>query len=445
MEKNLLRRLSLILTVLMLPLGALDLLSSGNPDPISERTAREDQIENVLEEPSPFHPGYLRLKEALAGYRNVAQEGGWPKVPEGPNMKKGQKGERIRLLRRRLHISGEIDGLKTDDEDFYSDDLEEAVRKFQRRHGLEPDGVVGPSTLAALNFTVEERIRQIEVNLERWQWLPQDLGERHIIVNVADYKLEVIEAGRRVMEMRVVVGKRYWHTPVFSAIMTHIVLNPYWTVPPRIAEKEIVPKILQEPGYLLEQSIRIFEGWGFGKPEIEGNRIDWARISGSHIQYKFRQDPGPKNPLGRIKFVFPNRFNVYLHDTPFPELFDRRKRALSHGCIRIEKPVELAEYILRGNPAWTREKIVSAMKGDSNRIVRLPEGIPVYVLYWTAWVDEDGLVEFRDDIYGRDHRLYDAPKEKPPTRFVDTRKEYSTEAINLYTVRGKTRHLGFNE
>jgi murein L,D-transpeptidase YcbB/YkuD len=424
MNKNLVRKLVFVLTALILESIVLAISSSGSPDPISERTAGEDQIENVLEEPSPSHPGYLRLKEALAGYRNIAQEGGWPKIPEGPSMKKGQEGERIKLLRWRLEISGEINAQDTDDEDFYDYDLEEAVRKFQRRHGLEPDGVVGPATLAALNVAVEERIRQIEANLRRWQWLPQDLGQRHIIVNVADYKLEVIEAGRRVMEMRVIVGKQYWHTPVFSAIMTHIVFNPYWNVPPRIAKKEMLPRVLQEPGYLLEQSIRIFEGWDFGKPEIEGNRIDWTRITDSHLKYKFRQDPGPKNPLGRIKFVFSNRFNVYLHDTPFPELFNRRKRALSHGCIRVEKPVELAEYILRGNPAWTREKIVSEMKGDSDRVIGLPEGIPLYVLYWTAWVDEDGLVQFRDDVYGRDRRLYDAPEEN--LQIVDSTSSVSS-------------------
>jgi murein L,D-transpeptidase YcbB/YkuD len=341
MSKNVVRRLPFILIALILQSGALAISPNRNPGPISEGIAGEDQIENVLGKPPLSHPGYVKLKEALAGYRNIAQEGGWPKISGGPNMKKGQEGERIKLLRHG-HI-GEIDAQGTDD-DFYGHDLEEAVRRFQGRHGLEPDGVIGPATLAALNVTVEERIRQIEVNLERWQWLPQDLGQRYIMVNIADYKLEVIESGRRAIEMQVIVGKQYWHTPVFSAIMTHIVFNPYWNVPQN-SQKEMVR--LQEPDYLLEQSIRIFEGWDFGKPEIEGNRIDWARISDSHLQYKFRQDPGPKNPLGRIKFMFPNRFNVYLHDTPFPELFNRRKRTLSHGCIRIEKPVELAEYILR--------------------------------------------------------------------------------------------------
>lgn len=404
MDKSFAHKLAILLIGLILQSGSFAISSNGNPAPILKSPA-----------PLPSHPGYLRLKEALAGYRNIADKGGWPKIPAGPNMKKDQEGERIRLVRQRLRISEEMDARKIDDVDFFDSDLEEAVRGFQRRHGLKPDGIVGPATLAAMNVSVEERIHQIEANLERWQWLPRDLGERYILINIPAYELEVIESGRPAIEMRLIVGKQYWSTPVFSAIMTHVVFRPYWNVPPRMAKTEVLPRILQDPSYLVEQGIRILEGWDNGTSEIAVNGIDWTKIDAAHFQYRFRQDPGPKNPLGRIKFIFPNRFNVYLHDTPSGDLFKKRRRAFSHGCIRVEKPVELAEYALRGNPAWTKERILSEMEGSYNRTVRLPVGIPVYILYWTAWVEEDGTVQFREDVYGHDERLDKTLEAKEPT------------------------------
>jgi len=296
-------------------------------------------------------------------------------------------------------------------DDFFDRGLELAVRRFQKRHGLTDDGVVGPATLEALNVPVAERLRQIELNLERWRWLPEDLGRRYILVNIADFELEVVEDGRRVLAMRVVTGKKMRLTPVFSGRMTYLVLNPYWHIPHKIAVKDVLPRIKRDPGYLVRQGIRVFESWDDLAPEIPPETIDWPAVTKHNFAFKLRQDPGPSNALGRVKLMFPNRFAVYLHDTPSRYMFRKNQRDFSSGCIRVEKPIDLAAYVLDGDRKWTREKILSAIASGESRIAWLPEPIPVHVLYWTAWVDEEGTVQFRRDVYGRDRSLDEALEE----------------------------------
>lgn len=374
-----------------------------------------NQIEEALNNLLPPQPGYGRLQQALAHYRDLSTKGAWPRVPDGPKMQKGNRGERVIALRARLLATGDLGQELPAQDDLFDETLEKAVRSFQQRYGLDVDGVVGPATLAALNVPVEDRVRQIEVNMERWRWLPQDLGQRYILANIANFGLDVVEDGRPVMTMRIVVGRDYRRTPVFSDKMIYLVFSPYWQVPPSIAIKDKLPLIRKDPDYLAKQNMKLFQGWGADTKEIDPKTVDWSRVTAANFYYRLRQEPGSMNALGHVKFMFPNKFNVYLHDTPSRELFAKTVRTFSSGCIRIEKPIELAEYLLRDDPKWTRESMLAAMDKREEQTVRVLKPLPVHLLYWTAWADEDGAVQFRKDIYGRDKRLDDALREEPPT------------------------------
>jgi murein L,D-transpeptidase YcbB/YkuD len=278
--------------------------------------------------------------------------------------------------------------------------------------------VVGRDTLSALNVSVTDRLRQIQVNLERWRWLAQDLGNRYVLVNLADFRLEVVETGRMVMDMRIIVGKGYRRTPIFSGRMTYLVLNPAWHVPHKIARLDILPRIRKDPGYLSREHFRVFEGWGADAKEIDPATVDWTKVTRGNFRFRLRQDPGSWNALGRVKLMFPNEFGVYIHDTPSRELFRKTVRTFSAGCIRIEKPLELAEYVLAGDPKWNGEAILAALEAGREQTVRLPAAIPVHLLYWTAWVDASGTVQFRKDVYERDWRVLETLRSIPSTLCV---------------------------
>jgi L,D-transpeptidase YcbB len=379
-----------------------------------ETALAANQIQDTLKSFLPPQPGYTKLREELASYRDIAEKGGWPMVPDGPRIQKGDSGPRIAALRARLMASGDIDPGHQANGDLFDDEVEQAVYKFQRRHGLDVDGIVGAATVAALDVPVEERMGQIELNMERWRWLPQDLGRRYILVNIASFELDVVEEGKPIMTMRAIVGRPYRRTPVFSSKMIYLVLSPYWYIPTGIATEDILPILHKDPEYLTRQNIKIFQGWGADAKEIEPKSIDWSIVTAKNFKYRFRQEPGPWNALGRIKFMFPNKFNVYLHDTPSRELFTKTVRGFSSGCIRIERPIELAKYVLGSDSRWTQDKILASIDKGVEQTVRLPEPIPLHLLYWTAWVEDDGLIHFRNDIYGRDKRLSEALRKEPP-------------------------------
>jgi len=378
------------------------------------RTALEKkEVGKALEGLLPEYPAYTSLREALQEYEAIAERDGWPPVPAGPTLHKNDRDPRVAALRARLIASGDLGTNEGADPEILDDQVEQAVRRFQGRHGLVVDGVVGPATLEALNVPVEDRARQIELNMERWRWLPDDLGRRHILVNTADFSLQVVEAEGTVLAMRVVAGRKVSRTPVFSGEVTYLVLNPYWHVPHRLAVRDILPKVKKDTGYLDRQGIRVFESWEELAPEIPPETIDWSSITKHNFFLRLRQDSGPTNALGRVKFMFPNKFAIYLHDTPSRHMFKRNQRDFSSGCIRVEAPIDLAVYVLRGDPTWTCEEILSAIESGTNRIVWLPEPIPVHVLYWTAWVDREGTLHFRPDVYGRDEPLEGALEEGP--------------------------------
>ncbi len=390
------------------------------PDPAEAlRAAVEDAgLTGALAVRRPSGPEYAGLREALRWCEDAIARGGWPAVPPGPSIRPGTAGPMVKALRERLEASGELapsDPLRAPGSAYlYDESVAAAVRRFQARHGLAVDGVTGLETQAVLNVTAEERLAQVKVNLERWRWLPRDFGPRYIVVNAADFRLRMIEGGRTILEMPVVVGKAANRTPVFDEIMTTIEINPAWNVPPTIASTEILENARADAEYLSRLGYKLLAHWGEDAAEIDPAALDWSSLSEETFPYRVRQAPGPVNSLGRLAFMFPNPWAIYLHDTPLRYLFDRASRSFSHGCIRIARPLDLAVELLRDDPAWTREGILAAIKTGASREVLIPRPVPIYILYLTAWRDETGAFQFRKDIYGRDRTLARAMAGLPP-------------------------------
>jgi murein L,D-transpeptidase YcbB/YkuD len=346
----------------------------------------------------PTQPEYRRLKAALADYRALAAAGGWPTIDDGPTLKPGMAGQRVAQLRARLDVPASPGA----DPARFDPALAEAVEQFQARQGLEPDGLVGQDTLAALNVPALDRVRQILLNLERRRWMADDPGERYVFVNLADFELKVVDGPKTVFDTRVVVGAPYHRTPVFSGEMTYVEINPYWNVPPSIARNELLPKIKQDPGYLAANNFALLSDWSDSARVLDPHTIDWSAVTPERFAYKLRQGPGPGNALGHIKFMFPNPFNVYLHDTPARGLFAKDQRSFSHGCIRVQDPETFGAFVLDRQPGWSQDAIEAAIATGERQIVSLDRPLPVHIAYLTAWVNKDGSVHFRRDVYGRD-------------------------------------------
>ena len=288
-----------------------------------------DQMEKKLNSLPPGHLGYRQLRDLLSRYRRIDDAGGWP-VISGGKLEPGQRNARVTLLKRRLFLSGEMAAMPAKNRDLYDPSLTRAVRLFQRAHNLTEDGVAGPATLRFLNMSVTERIDQIRLNMERWRWMPRNM-DRYILVNIPAFEMRVAEKGFVVLKMKTIVGMEENPTPSFADQLTQIEINPYWNVPNSIVQKEIIPKVKADPTYLAAQAIRIYRDWRPDAPEILPEEIDWAELIPKKFLYRMVQDPGPLNPLGRIKFLFPNNYNVYMHDTPTRHLFQRQGRTFSHG------------------------------------------------------------------------------------------------------------------
>jgi murein L,D-transpeptidase YcbB/YkuD len=373
-------------------------------------TLRTGRVRARLEALLPAEPGYQGLVELLARYRGIDAAGGWPLVPGGPKLEPGDRDPRVAALRARLQVTGELPEQPPEEPTVFDAALEAAVRRFQESHGLEADAVVGPATLAELNRSAAERIRQIAVNLERWRWLPEDLGRRHVLVNIAGFRLQAVQDGAPVIDSKVIVGRQYRRTPVFSDRIRYLVVNPSWDVPRSIAVRDKLPLLQKDPQALSRGRFLVLAG----QQVIDPASVDWSALSASHFPYRLRQQPGPQNALGRVKIMFPNRFNVYLHDTPDRELFERGVRTFSSGCIRVEKPVELAAWVLAETPGWDHEALEAAIATGRERTIPVSMPVPVHILYWTARMDADGTAQFRPDVYGRDPRVAAALERRPP-------------------------------
>lgn len=278
----------------------------------------------------------------------------------------------------------------------------EAIRVFQEHHAITPTGVIDAATRKAMNVPLEDRIQQVRINLERWRWMPDDLGARHLMVNIPYYHLTARENGKAVADIRVVVGKPGHETPVFSGEMETVVFSPYWNIPDSIVEGETAPAMAKDPKYLARNNMEILRLSDSGEPsKVDPSDVNWDDPQELR-QLAFRQRPGPNNALGHVKFLFPNEYNVYLHDTPADALFERPGRAFSHGCVRVEEPEALAKYVLRDDPSWTEAQILAAMKAGEEKHVKLKATIPVHIVYFTAWVDRNGGLHFQPDVYGYD-------------------------------------------
>ena len=391
-----------------------DIPTPASPDPI--RVLQEADtltpLPEVLARFIPSHQGYVRLRHALARYRSIAAAGGWPMLPPGPSLRTGDRGLAVLLVTMRLQVTGDLVSGGTGDRTFFDAALAQAVRRFQRRYGLAVDGVIGQTTRRALQIPVEEHIRQLRLNLDRWRWLPRQLGSRHIRVNIAAFTLQVMENEHVALSMRVVVGKPSRPTPLLHSTLPFLILNPAWNIPARIAREEILPLVQRDQTYLATHNITIVAVQDAQATDVSPANLDWSALSSHRAPFRLRQEPGPSNALGRIKFMMPNPFQVYLHDTPSKNLFAQPVRAASHGCIRLEKPVALAAYLLQDHPAWNRAALLDAITTGDSRRVAFPTPLPIYVLYHTAWVSADDTVHFRPDIYEWDRLQNEAPSTK---------------------------------
>lgn len=364
--------------------------------------ALAEGVRPTLDSLADRNSSYVALRAALARYRTIVAQGGWPQVPDGPTLSVGDRGERVALLRRRLEASGDLTTDAPGDSTAYTDAVAEAVQRFQRRHGLAPDGVVGTDVLDALNVSAEARLEQIILNLERHRWLPKQLGNTFLFVNLTDFRLAAYEDGALAFDMPVVIGDQGWQTPAFADTMSHVVFGPYWNVPAEIAIEELLPQIREDSTFLARSTYEVVSAGG---TPVDTSRLSKAALADYEV--RIRQEPGPGNALGDVKFMFPNNHNIYLHDTPEAHLFARDQRALSHGCIRVADPVRLADYVL-SDDEWPRDSIRTAMNEAENREVPVDRPIPVFIAYLTAWAEADGTVHFREDLYDYDPALHQA-------------------------------------
>jgi murein L,D-transpeptidase YcbB/YkuD len=363
--------------------------------------ARQGDARGFIADHLPSNFFYWRLRHALLLYRRYAAAGIWPSVPGGPKLEKGMTDPRVAALGQRLLATGELAQLGSQP-DRFDDALAQALRKFQSRHGLDPDGKVGAQTLAALNTPADQRLAQILLNLQRFRKLNRAMGERYLYINVAGMELSLVEHGQVTFFNKVIIGRRDRPTPLLQSVIRRIDFNPTWVVPAKIARIDELNRMRADPTFFRTHSIRVYDGWGANARELDPNSIDWTQYGPNNMPFALRQDPGPENALGPVKFDFANDYAVYVHGTPAQSLFNLAARSLSSGCVRTEHPVDLAAYLLRKDPNWPRSRIDDIVHKATTISAPLAEPLPIMLTYQTAWVDADGLVQFRPDIYGLD-------------------------------------------
>lgn len=343
---------------------------------------------------------YYWLRSYLEKYDSLARIGGWPVVqPKVKSLRYGDTDSILPLLSSSLYLHGDLD--KADTVYKMDSSLVKGVMKFQLRHGMKADGVAGPAFFRALNVPVEKRLEQILLNMERSRWMPSDYPDRYLIVNIPDFSLYAYDEGRQIWTMNVVVGKLLHETTTFNGLLRHVVFNPYWVVPPGILYKEIIPGVLKNPNYLKKHNMEIVDRNG---KVISSSSVSWSKYEERGFPYTIRQKPGNDNSLGKVKFLFPNSYSIYLHDTPSRSLFKEEKRAFSHGCVRVGDPEKLANYLL-SKEGWTPEEVKKELKPGKEKWVNLSNKVPVFIVYFTAWVENDGQLHFREDVYKRDEYL----------------------------------------
>ena len=367
--------------------------------------AETGDVEGVLEGVESHRPEYRALLGVLRQIRSLQAEG-WPRVPTWKfKAAPGETHSELSLVRRYLQVMGDLPPGPIRNPAVMDDILIKGLMRFQSRHGLTPDGVIGPKTAAAIRMPPTELLRMVRLNLERWRWVPDTLDTHYVWVNVPAYDLEVVEGNQPVLTMRVIAGTTDNPTPSFRENIRHLELNPRWHVPEKIAAGEILPKVKEDPDYLLAENITVIDTAG---KTIDPSTVKWAALDSTTLPYRFRQEPGDKNPLGSIKFLFPNRWSVYLHDTPATKLFAKEFRALSHGCVRVERPLDLANYLLLGQMSISSEELAAQVKSGKRRWIDLKQTEPIYLVYFTSFVDREGRPNFRPDVYQRDRMLQEA-------------------------------------
>lgn len=375
----------------------------ADPAVALERAAQGNPAEE-MEALAPANDAYARMRHALARLHGIAAAGGWGTVPRGPALSPGATGPRVVALRHRLAAEALVPVAQTP---AFDAALVDGVKRFQDGHGLPPTGKVDEATLAELNVPVETRIQTVILNLERLRWMRRTPAPKSLTVNIPAFELELRDAGNAVLTSRIVVGKSWSPTPVFSDEVVSVILNPAWNVPESVTKDEIAPALAKDPGYLASKHMRLFRG----DEEVDPASVDW---SGDLAGISVRQDPGSDNALGRIKFQMPNKYDVYLHDTPSGHLFARETRAFSHGCIRVEKPLELALALLGDQSDWPQTRIEEVIASEKTTEVKLTHPVPIDIAYFTAWTTPSGELRFGPDVYGLDRELAAALKGHRP-------------------------------
>lgn len=381
---------------------------SFNPVESFTKAVEAQDIKAYVEGLAPSHLYYTNLKTALKRYMELEKEGGWNPVPAGNKINPGDNDSRVSAIIKRLKTTGELDHKYKDSaKNHYDNTVKEAVQKFQSRHGLDADGVIGAGTIDAMNVSAAERVAQIKINMARWRWRDHDLGDKCIVVNIPAFDLTAYEKGEVILNFPVIVGRTDYQTPLFSSRISYLDFNPYWNVTPSIAAKEELQNIKKNPAYFQKKHIKVFTGRGADAYEVDPGTVDWSKLTPQGMSlYRLRQEPGAWNALGKVKFMFPNNHDVYMHDTPTKPLFSRTVRAFSHGCIRLSKPLDLAYYVLSDQKEkWPRERIDKMYSEGKRGVVNATSSIPVHITYQTSWVDKNGIIYFNKDIYNLDRDL----------------------------------------